>query len=253
VTTLFYEKDEHGNPVGVCVSDTVLERPDHWSLKGKWCTLERLSLDHADALAEVLRGHDQNWVWLPYGPIHDAAAMAEWIASNGLNDDPFFYVIKAPATGEIMGVLSYLRINPDSRSIEVGHINFAPVMQRTPAATEAVYLMMKAAFEAGYRRFEWKCNVLNHKSCRAAERFGLSFEGVFRAATLSKGRTRDTAWFAATETDWPLIQAAFLTWLSDDNFTADGQQIRALSDLTRPHLVRQMETSGYQFTETQSH
>ena len=110
---------------------------------------------------------------------------------------------------------------------------------------------MKAAFEAGYRRFEWKCNVLNHKSCRAAERFGLSFEGVFRAATISKGRNRDTAWFAATESDWPSIRSAFEVWLSPDNFTLKGQQIKALSDLTRPHLVRQMETSGYQFTETQ--
>ena len=252
MTTLFFEKDDHDNPVGVPVSGNVPERPDNWILNGKWCALERLTLDHAGALADVLRGHDQNWVWLPYGPIHDADAMGKWIARDGLNDDPLFYVVKAPDTGNIMGLLSYLRINPDSRSIEVGHINFAPVMQRTPAATEAVYLMMKAAFNAGYRRFEWKCNVLNSKSCRAAERFGLSFEGVFRAATLSKGCNRDTAWFAATETDWPLIQAAFETWLSANNFTADGQQIKALSDLTRPHLVRQMDACGYQFREHQT-
>jgi RimJ/RimL family protein N-acetyltransferase len=253
MTTLLFENDEYGNPVGVSVSHKVLERPHRWHLNGKWCVLERLTLDHAEALTEVLKGHDQNWIWLPYGPFHEVKAMAEWIESTGLNDDPLFYVVKAPVTGKIMGVLSYLRINPDSRSIEVGHINFAPVMQKTPAATEAVYLMMKAAFDAGYRRFEWKCNVLNHKSCRAAERFGLSFEGVFRAATLSKGRNRDTAWFAATETDWPLIQAAFETWLSADNFTSEGQQISALSDLTRPHLVRQIATSGYQFSKTQSH
>ena len=122
-------------------------------------------------------------------------------------------------------------------------------MQKPPAATKAVFRMMKAAFEAGYRRLEWKCNALNNKSCRAAERFGLCIAGVFRAATISKWRHRDTAWFAATESDWPSIRFAFEAWLAPDHFTPEGQQINALSDLNRPHLVRQMETSGYQFTE----
>ena len=249
MTKLYFEKDERSNPVGVSVTQKTPQKPDGKALRGQHCVLERLTLNHATALAEVLAGHDQNWVWLPYGPIHDASAMADWIKDQGLHDDPLFYVVKAPQTGKVMGVLSYLRINPASCSIEVGHINFAPVMQKTPAATEAVFLMMKAAFEAGYRRFEWKCNALNNKSCRAAERFGLSFEGVFRAATISKGRNRDTAWFAATESDWPSIRSAFEAWLSPDNFTPEGLQIKALSDLNRPHLVRQLETSGYQFTE----
>ena len=133
-------------------------------------------------------------------------------------------------------VASYLRIDPNAGSIEVGHINMAPALQRTRAATEAMYLMMKWAFEAGYRRYEWKCDALNAGSRRAAQRLGLSYEGVFRQATMYKGRNRDTAWFAAIDKEWPALEAAFQAWLHPKNFDETGRQIERLADLTA--LVR---------------
>jgi RimJ/RimL family protein N-acetyltransferase len=134
-------------------------------------------------------------------------------------------------------VASYLRIAPEAGSIEVGHINLSPELQRTRAATDAMFLMMDWAFEAGYRRYEWKCNALNLGSRRAAERLGFSFEGVFRQAAVIKGRNRDTAWFAAIDSEWPMLKAAFDRWLDPDNFDSDGSQKIALSDLTEPVLV----------------
>ena len=130
-----------------------------------------------------------------------------------------------------------MRMKPEAGSIETGWLTFAPRLQRTPEATEAVYLLMKWSFEAGYRRFEWKCNAENLASRRAAQRFGFSYEGVFRQADISKGRNRDTAWFAAIDGEWPALQDAFETWLDPANFDAHGRQRRRLADLTAPILV----------------
>jgi RimJ/RimL family protein N-acetyltransferase len=141
-------------------------------------------------------------------------------------------------------VLSYLRIQPQAGSIELGHINFAARLQRTRAATEAMVLLIGAAFEAGYRRFEWKCDALNRPSRRAAERLGLSYEGVFRQASVVKGRNRDTAWFAAIDAEWPALRAAYETWLAPANFDAGGLQAQSLSALTRPILVSADPTRG---------
>jgi RimJ/RimL family protein N-acetyltransferase len=133
-------------------------------------------------------------------------------------------------------VMSLMRISPETGVIEVGHINLAPELQRTIAATEAIFLLMRWVFSAGYRRFEWKCDAANLRSRRAAERFGFSFEGVFRQHMISKSRNRDTAWFAATDKDWPALEEAYRAWLAPSNFDARGQQVEALADLTR--LVR---------------
>jgi RimJ/RimL family protein N-acetyltransferase len=146
--------------------------------------------------------------------------------------DPFFYAIQNLETDAWEGVASYLRVSPKAGSIEVGHINYSPALQRTRAATEAMYLMMKWAFEAGYRRYEWKCNALNAGSRAAAQRLGLSFEGVFRQAGVIKGRNRDTAWFAAIDSEWPALKEAFDAWLSPANFDSSGAQIERLGDLT---------------------
>ncbi len=140
------------------------------------------------------------------------------------------------STNKAIGVASYLRIDPASGSIEVGHINYSPMLQRTPAATEAMYLMMQRVFELGYRRYEWKCDALNARSRAAAQRYGFSFEGVFRQATVYKGRNRDTAWYAAIDQEWPALQAAFLQWLDPANFDQDGRQRVRLADLTSPVL-----------------
>ena len=131
---------------------------------------------------------------------------------------------------------SYLRIAPEAGSIEVGNICFGPALQRTKAATEAMYLMMKWAFDAGYRRYEWKCNALNMPSRRAAQRLGFSYEGIFRQALVVKGRNRDTAWFAIIDKEWPALREAYAAWLAPANFTVAGKQRESLADLTR--LVR---------------
>ncbi|MBL6782143.1 MAG: GNAT family N-acetyltransferase [Alphaproteobacteria bacterium] len=249
MTILFFSQDQDGNRIGVPVSGQTPPYPDGSRLDGNWCYLEKLSVDHAVALTEVLAGHHDNWVWLPYGPIDDVAAMGDWINQFTSANDPLFYVVRRQSDRIIMGVLSFLRIDPANRSIEVGHINFAPIMQRTPMATEAVFLTMKWAFSHGYRRFEWKCNILNQKSCRAAERFGLSFEGVFRQAGLPKSHNRDTAWFAAIDSEWPQLKANYETWLHPDNFDVEGKQMQPLFDLNKKVLVRRMADAGYQFEQ----
>jgi RimJ/RimL family protein N-acetyltransferase len=170
---------------------------------------------------------------MPYGPFKSVATYREWMNATCRGDDPLFFAICPKTKGTPQGVASYLRITPASGSIEVGHLLYAPVLQRTPAATEAMYLMMKRAFELGYRRYEWKCDALNAPSRAAAQRLGLSFEGIFRQATVYKGRSRDTAWFAAIDGEWPRLEQAFQMWLDPNNFDADGNQRLRLSDLTR--------------------
>jgi RimJ/RimL family protein N-acetyltransferase len=172
------------------------------------------------------------------------ASYRTWIEQYCCGSDPLFYAIVDLAKGEAVGVASYLRINPSIGSIEVGHINYSPLLQRTPAATEAMYLMMARAFDLGYRRYEWKCNALNAPSRAAARRLGLSFEGVFRQATIVKGRNRDTAWYAAIDHEWPAIKGAFLQWLSPSNFDERGKQRSRLSVLTAPILKQSMVDTG---------
>jgi RimJ/RimL family protein N-acetyltransferase len=154
-----------------------------------------------------------------------------------LGDDPLFFAILDAATGRPVGVASYLRIDPPSGSIEVGHLRFSPRLQRTPASTEAMYLMLARAFGLGYRRYEWKCDALNAPSRAAALRLGLSFEGIFRQATVYKGRNRDHAWFAATDREWPALREAYERWLDPGNFDERGRQRTRLSELTAPLLV----------------
>jgi len=212
-------------------------RPGPAMIKGHHCTLHRLSADeHAARLHRANAADDRMWDFMGYGPFASASAYHRWMREQASGDDPLFYAIEQHATGNLGGVASFLRISPESGSIEVGHIALSPELQRTVAATEAMYLMMGWAFGAGYRRYEWKCNALNHASRRAAQRLGFSYEGVFRQAAVVKGHNRDTAWFAAIDGEWPALQAAFDAWLSPSNFDADGRQIERLGDLTA--LVR---------------
>jgi len=210
---------------------------DTLTLEGRFVRLEPLRAEtHAALLYRAFDGHDAVWDYMPYGPFSSASQYHRWVRDTEAQSDPMFLAIFDKDSGKWGGVASYLRIKPDSGSIEVGHIAMAPVLQRTRAATEALYLTMKWAFDAGYRRFEWKCNALNMASRRAAQRLGLSYEGVFRQATVIKGRNRDTAWFAAIDSEWPALNEAFEMWLAPSNFDAEGQQVERLSDLTR--LVR---------------
>ena len=212
-------------------------RPPRTPLKGRYAALEPLDPDtHAAEIHRANTQDDRIWDYLPYGPFSSAAAYHRWTRDMAVSEDPLFYAIRNLETGHAEGVVSYLRIAPEAGSIEVGHINLSKPLQKTRAATEAIYLTMQWAFDAGYRRFEWKCNALNLGSRRAAERLGLSYEGVFRQAAVIKGRNRDTAWFAAIDSEWPALQEAFSAWLAPSNFDDDGRQHERLSDMTR--LVR---------------
>jgi RimJ/RimL family protein N-acetyltransferase len=232
------------NPLGQPVGDVVAgwkppRVPPREPLVGRWCRLEPLDpARHAADLfaANALDADGRNWTWLPYGPFASLDAYRAWMDQSCCGADPLFFAIVNPATRKPEGVASWLRIDPANGSIEVGHINYAPPLQRTPAATEAMYLMMRRAFELGYRRYEWKCNALNGPSRVAAQRLGLSFEGVFRQATVVKGRNRDTAWYAAIDAEWPALRAAFERWLDPANFDGQGRQRASLSSLTAPVL-----------------
>lgn len=227
-------------PVGEIVADWQEPPiPAREMMHGRYCRLEPLDVSkHAEQLfaANALDLHGANWTYLPYGPFESFSEYRAWLEQQSSTRDPLFFAIVDPASGEAIGVASYLRITPSSGCIEVGHLHFSPKLQRTPAATEAMFLMMRHAFELGYRRYEWKCDSLNEASRNAALRLGLSFEGIFRQATVRKGRNRDTAWFAAIDKEWPALRAAFEQWLSPSNFDADGRQRVSLSLFTRPIL-----------------
>jgi RimJ/RimL family protein N-acetyltransferase len=214
------------------------QRPDAVVLQGRWVRMERLDADaHAADLHRAFSGHEALWDYMPYGPFSSAAQYHRWIKETANSADPVFYAFRDMETGRCGGVASYLRITPESGSIEVGHICLAPELQGSRAATEGLFLMMQWAFGAGYRRYEWKCNALNIASRRAAQRFGFSYEGIFRQATIVKGRNRDTAWFAVIDKDWSALQAAYAAWLSPTNFSDEGRQKEKLSDLTRLVIV----------------
>jgi RimJ/RimL family protein N-acetyltransferase len=208
-------------------------------MQGRYCRLEPLDPDrHAAALfeADAADADGRGWTYLAYGPFRTLADYRGWMRATCLGDDPLFSAILGPAGGKAAGLASSLRIAPAAGSIEVGHLHFSPHLQRSPAATEAMFLMMQRAFAAGYRRYEWKCDALNAASRAAAQRLGLSFEGVFRQATVSKDRNRDTAWYAAIDREWPALREAYLAWLDPGNFDGAGRQRSRLSERTRPLL-----------------
>ena len=206
-------------------------------LEGATVRLERMDPDtHAADLFRAWSGHDGLWDYLGAGPFASASAYHRFVKDNCTGEDPLFYVIRQKDSGHCSGIAAYLRIAPEAGSIEVGHITFSPEMNRSRAATEAMFLMMDWAFRHGYRRYEWKCNALNLPSRRAAQRLGFSYEGVFRQHMISRGRNRDTAWFSMIDSEWPALSEAFRAWLAPANFGAQGQQRESLSDLTR--LVR---------------
>ena len=256
-----------GQPIGDPVSGWVPPLPPaRQVLQGRYCRLEPLDAHrHAASLhaASALDVDHRNWTYLAYGPWASLDAYATWVAQMAASDDPLFYAVVVPGSksepefepefepksaSEAVGVASYLRIMPASGSIEVGHINFSPRLQHTQAATESMYLMMRHAFQLGYRRYEWKCDALNAPSRAAAQRLGFSYEGIFRQATVYKGRSRDTAWFASIDQEWPALEAAFEQWLAAANFDAHGRQRVSLSSLTAPILVASADRTSLRNT-----
>ena len=223
-----------GQPIGDPVPGwRPCPRPPRTPMMGRTCRLEPLSAArHAAALheANLLDVDGRGWTYLPYGPFGSLDEYTAWMTSVESADDPVFYAIVDARIDQPVGIASYLRIDPAMGNIEVGHLRYSPRLQRTVAATEAMYLMMERAFEElGYRRYEWKCDALNAPSRAAAERLGFTYEGTFRQAIVMKGRNRDNAWFSILDSEWPALRRAFETWLDPANFDATGTQRRRLA------------------------
>ena len=208
-------------------------RPKRAPLEGETVRLEPVDPErHAGDLFAASKGAPSLWDYLAYGPFESEPEFTEWLKDRAASDDPLFYAVVDRDSGTARGMASLMRIKPEHGVIEVGHIWFAPVLQRTRQATEAIYLLARHSFDdLGYRRFEWKCDALNQPSRRAAERFGFVFEGVFRQHMVIKDRNRDTAWFSIVDAEWPTVRAAFEAWLAPENFDPQGRQRRSLAEL----------------------
>jgi RimJ/RimL family protein N-acetyltransferase len=211
--------------------------PDRRTLQGRFIRLEKLSVaQHADGLWTALQGPDADpklWDYLPYGPFVQRDEFNAWLARHAADTDPWFYAVVDQATGNVEGCISLLSIVAAHGRIEIGHVTFGAAMQRTPKGTEAIYLLGKEAFALGNRRLEWKCNANNARSKRAAERFGFSYEGLFRQHMVVKGVSRDTAWYSMLDSEWPALQRAFEQWLAADN-QQPGGQLKTLEACRQP-------------------
>lgn len=238
-------RNDLGQPVGFPVPHwRACPRPPRSSMVGSHCRLDPLDPDlHAEQLyqAYAMDAAPEGWTYMGYGPLNTFEEYHGWLMANCVGDDPFFHIItdltrtdlmRTEAVGVAVGVASFLRIEPGVGVIEVGHIHYSPQLQRTPAATEAMYLMMRRVFdELGYRRYEWKCDALNAASRRAALRLGFTFEGIFRQATIYKDRNRDTAWYSIIDSEWPMLKQGYEAWLDPANFDVQGQQRDSLAAL----------------------
>ena len=224
--------NELGQPIGAPVAFEGAHRPSMNTLEGRFCRLEKLKVEHSRELYEALAadGSGALFTYLSESPPADLGALTAWVEKVCNSADPAYYALIERSRGRCLGRAAYLRIAPSAGSIEVGSILYAPSLQRTPVATEAMYLMMQHAFdELGYRRYEWKCDSLNEPSRRAAERLGFIYEGTFRQALVYKGRNRDTAWYAIVDEDWPAIRQGFEAWFDPANFDESGQQKQSLA------------------------
>ena len=218
--------------IGYKVNFKKSKAPTKKKLNGMYVTLESISIKkHSKDLYENFSKDKKNiiWTYLPYGPFKSYFTFKKWLKSDCLNKDPFFYAIYSKRLKKYCGMASYLNIIPDHGSIEVGHINYSPILQNTVEGTEVMYLMMKNAFEVlGNRRYEWKCNNLNEGSKKAAKRLGFKYEGVFRQMFVFKGRNRDTSWFSIIDKEWKKLKKGYQRFLKPSNFNENLQQLKKL-------------------------
>lgn len=225
-----------GQPIGEPLPGWVPARfPDGARLEGAYCDVVPVDGDaHAAELFEAYREDTEQrmWTYMSYGPFETVEALSNWMADTSKLENQVCHALIDRQSGRAVGVASYLRIQPEFGVIEVGGISYSPRLQRTRAATEAMFLMMRQAFDVlGYRRYEWKCDALNAASCKAAERLGFTYDGLFRQAVIYRGRNRDTAWYSILDGDWPSLKSAFEAWLAPGNFEPDGRQKNRLADL----------------------
>lgn len=201
--------------------------PQGQTLTGRYVRLEKLdAARHGDDLWHVLEGPNADpllWDYLPNGPFRPRSAFDAWLTKAATNADPFMYSIVDIASGQVQGMLALMSIVPDHGRIEIGHVMFSAAMQRSPKSTETIYLLAKESFDLGNRRLEWKCNNQNARSKSAALRLGFTYEGLFRQHMVTKGKSRDTAWYSILDSEWPALATAFQRWLAPENQTADGQ------------------------------
>jgi RimJ/RimL family protein N-acetyltransferase len=208
-------------------------RPDLRPLHGRWIRLEPVSAaKHAEDLYASFAGNDPQgrvWTYMGYGPFESLEVFTAWLTGKEESRDPWFYAFIRRDMGKASGMGAFMRCDAANGAIEIGHIWMAPGLQRSREATEAIYLMIRHCFDdLGVRRLEWKCDALNAPSRRAAERFGFSFEGIFRQHMIVKGHNRDTAWYAMLDKDWHRVHAGFEAWLKPENFDESGQQMAKL-------------------------
>ncbi|WP_342321824.1 GNAT family protein [Kosakonia sp. BYX6] len=227
--------NEFEQPIGDALPDWQPRPfPERVVLDGQYCRLEPLTTDHAAALfqAHQLAGDSRSWTWLMREPERNETEFRAWVASVSTLRDPLHFAVIDKRSNAPVGSLSLMRIDEKNGVMEVGSVHFSPLLTRTPASTEAQWLLMRYAFETlGYRRYEWKCNSLNEPSRQAALRLGFQYEGRFRQALVCKGHNRDTDWFSIIDSEWPQVDRALQRWLAADNFTTDGKQRHALSSL----------------------
>jgi RimJ/RimL family protein N-acetyltransferase len=232
-------KNELGQPIGAALPNwSPRPLPPRAPIEGRYSRVEPLeparhAADLFAANSDDLEGC--NWTYLPYGPFASFGLYREFLEAAARRNDPLVHAIVDGASGRAVGVASLMRIDPAAGVIEVGGINYSPRLQRRPAATEAMYLLMRRVFdELGYRRYEWKCDSLNVPSRSAAQRLGFRYEGLFRQATVYKGRNRDTAWFSILDSEWPGLRSAFEHWLDPANFDSEGRHRATLQSLRAP-------------------
>ena len=228
-----------GQPIGEPLPGWVARPfPPRTPMEGRFARLEPIdAARHTDELFDAFAESKDGriWTYIAYGPFATRDALRALLAEREKVEDPMMYAIRDRRLDRALGVATHMRIDPPAGVIEVGGITYGPALQRTPVSTEAMFLMMRRAFdELGYRRYEWKCDALNAPSRAAAKRLGFRFEGVFKQATVYKGRNRDTAWFSIVDSEWPALRDAFTRWLAPDNFDAQGGQRVRLSELTGP-------------------
>ena len=212
------------------IESTPARLPERTVIAGERVSLVPLDASlHSAPLFKQVHGHPELWRYMFDPPPADEKDFQRNLEAKAIKTDQVFYTIVRNADALPLGVASFLRIEPTHRVIEVGSILYSPLLQRTPEATEAMYLMAKYVFEVlGYRRYEWKCNALNEPSRKAAIRLGFTFEGIFRQHMIIKGENRDTAWFAMLDSEWPAVKSAFEQWLRADNFDEHREQKSSL-------------------------